>query len=52
MTDQQESDAGVVGSTADWVRAAIWIIAIVAAVILLFMFGIGQFCDCTTKPPA
>ena len=52
MTDQQAQAHGAVGSKADWIKAAIWITAIVAVVILLFLFGIGQFCDCTTKPPA
>jgi hypothetical protein len=52
MTDQREQTPGAVGSKADWIKAAILVTAIVGVLILLFMLGIGQFCDCTTRPPA
>jgi hypothetical protein len=37
-------------ATADWIRAFLLIAAIIAVVIVLFLFGIGGFCDCTTRP--
>lgn len=40
------------GSTADWLWALLLITAIIAVVIVLFLFGIGAFCDCTTRPAA
>jgi hypothetical protein len=39
-----------VGTTADWVKAMVLIVAIIGAVVVLFMAGIGAFCGCTTQP--
>jgi hypothetical protein len=41
---------GAGATTADWIKALLLIAVIVAAMVLLFLIGIGAFCGCTTVP--